>query len=171
MNRVYFLGGSPGSGKTTFTDAIHRNLGVEVFHTDDIFLKSNVSKNKQPYMSELRELSNPLDIWKHSPQSCLDFWIKYYEEAFGLEKEQIDILKADIMERFRRSEQTFQDAPPDNRDFLQSFAFICMLSFDVYVKKLLIEKMIDGMRKEEPGRGEKRQKNKMEGKNGAGSDI
>ena len=94
-----------------------------------------------------------------------------YEEAFGLEKEQIDILKADIMERFRRSEQTFQDAPPDNRDFLQSFAFICMLSFDVYVKKLLIEKMIDGMRKEEPGRGEKRQKNKMEGKNGAGSDI
>ena len=47
-----------------------------------------------------------------------------YEEAFGLEKEQIDILKADIMERFRRSEQTFQDAPPDNRDFLQSFAFI-----------------------------------------------
>ena len=84
MNRVYFLGGSPGSGKTTFTDAIHRNLGVEVFHTDDIFLKSNVSKNKQPYMSELRELSNPLDIWKRSPQSCLDFWIKYYEEAFGL---------------------------------------------------------------------------------------
>ena len=75
------------------------------------------------------------------------------------------------MERFRRSEQTFQNAPEDNRDFLQTFAFICMLSFDVYVKKLLIEKMIDGMRKEEPGRGEKKQKNKAEGKNGAGADI
>lgn len=84
MNRVYFLGGSPGSGKTTFTDTIHRNLGVAVYHTDDIFLTSNVTKNKQPHMFELRELSNPLDIWKRSPQSCLDFWIKYYEEAFGI---------------------------------------------------------------------------------------
>ena len=27
---------------------------------------------------------------------------------------------------------------------LQLFSFICMLSFDAYVKKLLIEKMIDG---------------------------
>jgi len=84
MNRVYFLGGSPGSGKTTFTDAIHKNLGVAVFHTDDIFLASIPNKNKQPHMFELRELSDPLDIWKRSPQSCLDFWIKYYEEAFEL---------------------------------------------------------------------------------------
>lgn len=83
-----------------------------------------------------------------------------YEEAFGLEKEQIDVLKADIMERFRKSEQTFQDAPQEDREFLQTFAFICMLSFDVYVKKLLIEKMIDGMRGEEAVRGEKRQKNR-----------
>lgn len=94
-----------------------------------------------------------------------------YEEAFGLEREQIDILKADIMERFRRSEQTFQDAPEENRDFLQTFSFICMLSFDVYVKKLLIEKMIDGMRNEEPGKGEKKQKNKVEVRNGAAPDI
>ncbi len=84
MNRVYFLGGSPGSGKTTFADAIYKNLGVPVYHTDDIFLTSNVNKNKQPHMFELYELSNPLDIWNRSPQSCLDFWLKYYEEAFGI---------------------------------------------------------------------------------------
>lgn len=83
-----------------------------------------------------------------------------YEEAFGLEQDQIDILKADILERFRKSEQTFRDAPQEDLKFLQTFAFICMLSFDVYVKKLLIEKMIDGMRGQETGRGEKRQKNR-----------
>lgn len=83
-----------------------------------------------------------------------------YEEAFGLEQDQIDILKADILERFRKSEQTFRDAPQEDREFLQTFAFICMLSFDVYVKKLLIEKMIDGMRGQETGRGEKRQKSR-----------
>ena len=94
-----------------------------------------------------------------------------YEEVFGLEREQADILKTDVIDKFKIAEQTFADAPEDSKKFLQMFSFICMLSFDVYVKKLLIEKMIDGMRKEEPGRGEKRQKNKMEGKNGAGSDI
>ncbi len=83
-----------------------------------------------------------------------------YEEAFGLEQDQIDILKADILERFRKSEQTFRDAPQEDLKFLQTFAFICMLSFDVYVKKLLIEKMIDGMRGQETGRDEKRQKNR-----------
>lgn len=96
---------------------------------------------------------------------------KIYEEAFGLEKEQIGILKHDIMEKFRRSEQTFQDAPQENQNFLQTFAFICMLSFDVYVKKLLIEKMIDGMRRDTSGSGEKKHRNKSEGKNGAGTDL
>ncbi len=94
-----------------------------------------------------------------------------YEEAFGLEKEQIDIMKTDIMDKFRRSEQTFQDAPQKDRDFLQTFAFICMLSFDVYVKKLLIEKMIDGMRKNTSGSGDKKARTKTEGKNGAGTDL
>ena len=94
-----------------------------------------------------------------------------YEEAFGLEKEQIAIMKTDIMEKFRRSEQTFQDAPQENQNFLQTFAFICMLSFDVYVKKLLIEKMIDGMRRDTSGSGEKKHRSKSEGKNGTGTDL
>lgn len=68
-----------------------------------------------------------------------------YEEVFGLEREQTDTLKADIVGKFKIAEQTFQDAPQDSRKFLQTFSFICMLGFDVYMKKLLIEKMIDGL--------------------------
>ena len=68
-----------------------------------------------------------------------------YEEVFGLEKEQVDVLKADIVEKFKVAGQTFEDAPSDSKNFLQMFSFICMLSFDVYMKKLLIEKMIDGL--------------------------
>ena len=33
----------------------------------------------------------------------------------------------------------------ENRDELQLFAFICNLSFDVYLKKTMIEKIIDGL--------------------------
>ena len=66
-----------------------------------------------------------------------------YETVFGLEQEQTEVLKKDIIEKFHISEETFKDAPKDSQEFLQKFSFICMLSFDVYMKKLLIEKLID----------------------------
>lgn len=69
-----------------------------------------------------------------------------YETVFGLEQEQTKVLKKDIIEKFHVSEGTFGDAPKDSQQFLQLFSFICMLSFDVYMKKLLIEKLIDGFR-------------------------
>lgn len=68
-----------------------------------------------------------------------------YETVFGLEDEQTESLKKDIIEKFHISEGTFEDAPKEHREFLQIFSFICMLSFDVYMKRLLIEKMIDGL--------------------------
>lgn len=68
-----------------------------------------------------------------------------YNEVFSLEDDYIEILKHDVIEKFDRSGDTFTDVPAKDRKFLQQFAFICMLSFDVYIKKLLIEKIIDGM--------------------------
>lgn len=66
-----------------------------------------------------------------------------YEEIFGLEKNQVDILKKDILDKFETSRNTFMDAPKEEQEFLQLFSFIGLLSFDVYIKKLLIEKMVD----------------------------
>ncbi|MCH5257323.1 MAG: DUF1836 domain-containing protein [Lachnospiraceae bacterium] len=68
-----------------------------------------------------------------------------YETVFGLEREQTEVLKKDIIEKFHISEETFKEAPKDSQEFLQIFTFICLLSFDVYTKRLLIEKMIDGL--------------------------
>lgn len=66
-----------------------------------------------------------------------------YREAVGMEKQQLDALKEDVIKKFKAAEQTFRDAPEESRDFLKKFSFICTLSFDVYVKKLMIEKMVD----------------------------
>lgn len=68
-----------------------------------------------------------------------------YNEVFSLEESYIEILKQDVVEKFQHAGETFQDAPEKDKEFLQQFAFVCMLSFDVYTKKLLIEKIIDGM--------------------------
>ena len=66
-----------------------------------------------------------------------------YKEVFGLEKEHIEAMKKDVARKYHRSKETFQEVSEEDREFLQLFSFICMLSFDVYVKKQMIEKMID----------------------------
>ncbi len=84
-----------------------------------------------------------------------------YEEAFGFEREQTENLKEDITKKYRVSETAFADAPDESRPFLQVFSFICMLGFDAYMKKLLIEKLIDGLAAE-GGRPEKKKSKKQE---------
>jgi len=65
-----------------------------------------------------------------------------YSEVFSLERSQVDKLAKDITDKFNISRRTFENAGED-QEFLQLFSFICQLSFDVYVKKQLIEKLID----------------------------
>ena len=57
-----------------------------------------------------------------------------YREVLCLEKGQLEGLKEDVIKKFREAETTFGDAPEEGKDFLQKFAFICMLSYDVYLK-------------------------------------
>ena len=69
-----------------------------------------------------------------------------YSEVFELEKEQIKVLKEDITKRYQISRETFSQAPEEDQEFLKNFSFICLLSFDAYVKKQIIEKMIDQLK-------------------------
>lgn len=75
-----------------------------------------------------------------------------YNEVFGMEKSQIEYLKKDLVKRYHTAEDTFTDAEEEDRKFLRTFSFICLLSFDVYIKKMLIEHLIDDMRPEEEGK-------------------
>ena len=69
-----------------------------------------------------------------------------YEEVFSLEKDEVADLQKNIVRKFTISQETFQDAPEQDREILQLFSFISMLSYDVYAKRLLIEKMIDSFK-------------------------
>lgn len=72
-----------------------------------------------------------------------------YEEVFSMEDGEIEALKADVCKKYELAEKTFEGVEDKDVEFLRQFSFICMLSYDVYVKKLLIEKMIDEMRKKQ----------------------
>lgn len=69
---------------------------------------------------------------------------RIYDEVCSADKERTDILQEDIKAAFASSKNTFADVEnEDDKELLQYFSFICMLSLDVYVKKQLIEKLID----------------------------
>ena len=66
-----------------------------------------------------------------------------YNEVCELEKNRIDSVQEDISKLWEEASESYQDAPEADRQYLQLFAFICSLSFDVYIKKSIIEKVID----------------------------
>ena len=83
-----------------------------------------------------------------------------YDEVFSLEQDQMDRLVKEVVRSYQIADTTFSDVPEDDRAFLNQFAFIGMLAFDVYIKKQIIEKMIDQIRedtkKEEPSKKDKK---------------
>ena len=69
-----------------------------------------------------------------------------YNEVFSLEHSQMERLHEDLDAKYESSRKTFtaETIPEEDRKQLQNFSFICALSFDVYLKKQLIEAILDG---------------------------
>ena len=97
-------------------------------------------------IGDIQSLLNPLTDRFFGKQDGFDL-TDVYDEVFRFEDAQVEVLKKDVTERYRMAQESFAEAPEDAQEFLQYFSFICMLSFDVYVKKQLIEKMIDELAK------------------------
>ena len=72
-----------------------------------------------------------------------------YTEVFSLSKEEIESIRKDVIEKYEMAGNTFKDVPEGEREFLQQFSLICLLACDVFIKKAMIESMIDDMRKQE----------------------
>ncbi len=67
-----------------------------------------------------------------------------YEKIFQMEQEQTNNLTKDVVRRFKSSQKFFTEVTDEKEsNYLSRFAYICMLSFDVYIKKQIIERIID----------------------------
>lgn len=93
-------------------------------------------------ISDIQAILNPLADKYFQKEDGLNME-DLYNEVFGMEKEQVEYLKNDLMTKYQTANQSFADADDKDRDFLTLFSFICLLSFDVYMKKQLIESIID----------------------------
>ena len=107
-------------------------------------------------INDIQTLLNPL-AERYFQKTSEPNLSSIYEEVFGMEEEQIAGLKKDIIEKFAMSKKTFTDVPEEDQEILQLFSFIFTLGYDVYVKKLLLEKLVDNFRevtqKQEPDTG------------------
>ena len=96
-------------------------------------------------INDIQTLLGPLTDKYFKSEGNMDL-TSIYTEVFSMEKGQIEALQKELLERYEIAQDTFEDAPEEDKDFLKLFSFICLLSFDVYVKKMLIEQMIDDLR-------------------------
>ena len=93
-------------------------------------------------ISDIQNILNPITDKYFGNESDLSLQ-DIYTEVFGLEHQETQNLMKDLAKKFHTAHTTFADVPEDEKELLQTFSFICMLSYDVYVKKMLIEKTID----------------------------
>lgn len=93
-------------------------------------------------IKDIETLLNPLTE-KYFQTEQTPSLSEIYEEICSMEKNQIPDLSKEIAAAFARAEDSFSDVPEADLHYLQMFSFICSLSFDVYVKKMLIEKILD----------------------------
>ena len=67
-----------------------------------------------------------------------------YNEIFAIQKAQSDVVAKDVARKWKAVQGTYGEVKSkEQQDFLRKLSLICMLSFDVYMKKQLIEQIID----------------------------
>ena len=99
-------------------------------------------KNVMP-MDDTRSILKPLTDMFFGETGSIDME-DIYAEIFDIAHEQSFSITRDVVRKYYKSKESFEDVEDQKeKDFLQAFAFIAMLCFDVYMKKMMIEKIID----------------------------
>ena len=98
-------------------------------------------------IQDIQKLLNPITdrYWDTEGEISLE---EIYKLVFSLEETEVDLLKERLQEEFRMSEDAvakLDGLDKKEADFLQKFVFVCLLNFDVFAKKLLMEKIIDSL--------------------------
>ena len=76
-----------------------------------------------------------------------DFGIEdVYKEVFDNLHETFVMIEADVTKDYEEAMKSFENAPESEREYLKIFNLISKISTDIYVKKLLVEKMIDSIK-------------------------
>ena len=107
-------------------------------------------------INDIEELFRPITTGHFARKDDLPLE-DIYREIFSLESKEMEHLREDVKAKYERAGGTFMDdsLAEEDREYLQLFSFICELSFDVYLKKQMVEQMIDELKETNPARKKK----------------
>ena len=66
-----------------------------------------------------------------------------YTEVFNHVSMNVERFPEEVSKILDETDQAFMNAPEEDREMLRRFNVICQLSADIYLRKLLIEKLLD----------------------------
>ena len=92
-----------------------------------------------------------------------------YEEVMRMDHDRQKTFREEVNDMEDAAADYFQDAKGEEREFLRVFSMINMLAFDVFARKMLIEKLIDRYFAEDPadkGKSKKKKKAAPSGQEG-----
>ena len=99
--------------------------------------------------NDIEQLFRPITDKHFNPSDGMPLE-EIYKEIFSQEEADLERIKSDILEKYQHSCKTYEEKGIEGEDleYLRLFSWICELSFDVYVKKQVIEQLIDDLREE-----------------------
>ncbi|MBU5458924.1 DUF1836 domain-containing protein [Anaerostipes sp. MSJ-23] len=102
------------------------------------YLKSFLS------ISDIKNFLKPLtDTFYNNPKNQISFF-EIYKEIFQMEHNYNEPIRESIMETFEKAQETFPElSDGKQKELLQKFSFITLMGYDIYLRKQVLEKMID----------------------------
>lgn len=85
-----------------------------------------------------------------------------YDLIFDMGDKRMQTLEHNLRDSFENVSNAFSDIPEEEAEYLRLFTYICFLSYDIFVKKMLIEQLIDELAEKQKERetDEKKEKKK-----------
>lgn len=93
---IYFIGGSPCSGKSTAAEALANEYGLRYFKVDDYLdeYMSMAAKDGKPCCKAIANMT-PEQIWMREPALQCEEELKIYEEIFPYIQVELEEMKTD----------------------------------------------------------------------------
>lgn len=94
-------------------------------------------------ISDIQSILNPLTERFFGDNGSISLE-HIYKEIYQSERDRLPQITKDIISMFKKAQESFQDvADEEEKEYLQTFSFICYLCFDMYMKKEMVENIID----------------------------
>ena len=100
-------------------------------------------------ISDLQSILNPITEKYFGNKEKTGFDMQdIYNEVLNQERTESEKILKDLGKKYKIAKDMFGDFPQEDQEMLHGYAFICLLSFDIYVKKMILERFIDNVAKD-----------------------